>query len=228
MKTNQKNKWEELYKEGGRRGKYPNEDVIRFIQRYFPNSVARKNIKILDWGCGTGRHVYYLAKEGFSSYGVEVSWSAVKITKKWLDEEKLNAQVNKINGLNIPYPDDYFDAIIECAVLQHNRPGQIKKIVSEMARILKPGGRIFSLCKAKDDSLFKEGAKIEKDTYFIKNFVETPTIIHFFEKKELKLLWQQFSDINIEYTERTINNLSRKVSHFIVSVKKIIKYYEPR
>lgn len=220
MKTNQKNKWEELYKEGGRRGKYPNEDVVRFIQKYFPDREARKNTKILDWGCGTGRHVYYLAKEGFSVFGTEVSGSAVKITNKWLAEEKLKAKVNKINGLITPYPDGYFDAIIECAVLQHNRLGEIKKIVSEMGRILKPGGRIFSLCKAKDDSLFKEGARMEKGTYYLKNFVETPTIIHFFDKRELKLLWQRFSDINIEYTERTINNLSRKVSHYIVHVKK--------
>ncbi|MDO8667842.1 MAG: class I SAM-dependent methyltransferase [bacterium] len=220
MKTNQKNKWEELYKEGGRRGKYPNEDVIRFIQKYFPDREARKNIKILDWGCGTGRHVFYLAKEGFSAYGAEVSVSAVKITNKWLAEEKLKAQVDKINGLVTPYPDHYFDAIIECAVLQHNRRGQIKKIISEMERILKPGGRIFSLCKTKRDSLYKGGARMEKDTYYIKNFVETQTIIHFFDKKELKSQWRQFGDIKIEYTERTINNMARKVSHFIVSVRK--------
>lgn len=220
MKDQRKNKWEELYKKGGQRGRYPNEDVIRFIQRCFPDSRARGNIKILDWGCGTGRHVHYLAKEGFLTYGVEVSGAGVELTKKWLAEEKLKAQVNKIDGLTAPYQDNFFDAIIECAALQHNKPGQIKKIISEMRRMLKPGGQVFSFCKAKQDSLYKTGKRLEKDTYYINKFVETPTIIHFFDKRELKLLWQKFGEIKIEYTERTINEMTRKVFHFIVSAIK--------
>jgi ubiquinone/menaquinone biosynthesis C-methylase UbiE len=220
MKTQLINKWEELYKSGGRRGKYPNEDVIRFIQRYFPNQKIRKNIKVLDWGVGTGRHTHYLAKEGFLTYGVEISSSGVELTKRWLKKENLKAQVSKISGTRLPYPNNFFDAIIECASLQHNKLDQIKEIISEMRRILKPDGYVFSWCKTKQDSLFREGKKIEKNTFYIKKFVETPTIIHFFDKRELRLLWKQFADIKIEYTERTINDMTRTISHFIVSIKK--------
>lgn len=219
-KINQNNRWEELYKKGQYQGSYPNEDVIRFIQHHFPDREKRKNIKILDWGCGTGRHVCYLAKEGFLAYGAEVSEAGVKLTKKWLNKEKLKAKVDEIDGLTAPYRDNFFDAIIECAVLQHNEKNQINEIAAEMKRILKPGGHIFSLCKAKQDSLFKGGMRLEKDTFYIKNSVETPTIIHFFDRKELKLLWHEFTDIKIEYTERTINNMAKKVAHYIVWVTK--------
>lgn len=224
MKTNKmnpKNSWEKLYRRGEYKGRYPTEDIIRFIQSHFSDQKARKNIKILDWGVGTGRHTRYLAGEGFSTYGVETSGSGVEMTKRWLEKDGLSAQVSKINGIKLPYADNFFDAVIECASLQHNKLGQIKKIISEMKRVLKPGGYIFSWCKAKQDSLFKEGKEIEKNTFDIKNSAETPdTIIHFFSERELRLLWKQFSDIKIEYTERTINDMTRKVSHFIVSAKK--------
>lgn len=215
-----RDKWDELYKQRGLQGKYPNEDVIRFIQKYFPDEKARPGIKILDWGCGSGRHAAYLAREGFLAYAAEVSETAVGLTKLRLKNEKLKAVVSKLNGARIPYPDGFFDAIIECAALQHNTRGQIKYIISEMRRILKPGGRVFSWCKAKEDSLYRQGEKIEPNTFYLKKSVETPTIIHFFDKKEITSLWREFKNLEIEYTERTADGLERKISHYLVTALK--------
>lgn len=221
MKTiNPENKWETLYRKGIYQGKYPNEDVIRFIQRNFPDVKARKKQRVLDWGVGTGRHTVYLADENFLAYGVEVSAAGVAMTKKWLKKKNLKAEVSTINGITTPFPDNYFDAIIECASLQHNRVDQIKAMIAEMHRILKPGGKVFSWCKSRQDSLYRGGKELEKNTFHIKKNVEIPTIIHFFDDKELKLLWKDFSPVEIEYTERTIGGMKINVAHYIVSATK--------
>jgi len=213
------NKWEELYKKGYR-ARYPNEDVVRFIQRHFPDREKRRDIKILDFGCGTGRHVIYLAKEDFLTYGIDTAKSGMELTGKWLNNENLKANLKKTEGIIMSYPSNFFDAIIDCASLQHNKLIQIKKIISEMYRILKPSGYIFSYCKSKRDFLFNRGRKLENNSFYIKNFADTPTIIHFFGEKEIRLLWKKFSKIEIEYTERTLNQMASKTAHFIVDIKK--------
>ncbi len=221
MKNNLKknNGWHELYKKGFR-AKYPNEDVIRFIQRNFPEKEKRNNFKVLDFGFGTGRHVIYLAKEGFNVFGVETARAGIKLTEKWLKQEGLRADLKEIDGIKLPFPDGYFDAIIDCAAVQHNRVAEIKDIILEMRRVLKKGGVIFSFCKSTEDSLYGLGKKIENSTFYYKEGTDTYTLIHFFTKKEIKSLWGKFQKLEIENTKRTIENMSKKIAHFIVSAEK--------
>lgn len=211
--------WNELYKKGFR-GRYPNEDVIRFINRNFPNREERKSIKILDWGCGTGRHVIYLAKEGFNSYGIEIANFGIDLIRIWLKQEGLNADLRKVDGVVLPFPDRYFDAVIDCASIQHNKLEEIRKIILEIYRVLKKGGKVFSYCKCKEDSLYGKGREIEEDTFYYEIETETPTIIYFFTKEKIQLLWAKFENIEIEYTERTIKNMTEKGAHFVVTMTK--------
>jgi 2-polyprenyl-3-methyl-5-hydroxy-6-metoxy-1,4-benzoquinol methylase len=44
-------------------------------------------------GCGSGRHVVYLAKNGFEVYGIDIAKSGIKIAKEWLKDEKLKANL---------------------------------------------------------------------------------------------------------------------------------------
>lgn len=211
--------WNELYKKGFR-ARYPNEDVIRFIEKNFPEKENKKNIKILDFGFGTGRHIIYLAKEGFDVYGVEIAESGIELTKKWLEQEELKATLKQIDNFKLPFPDEYFDAVIDCAAIQHNRITEIEETISEMHRVLKKNGKVFSFCKAARDSLYGLGNRIEKYTFYYDNGTDTYTLIHFFITTKLRSLWSKFKNVEIEYTERTINNMTEKVAHFIISITK--------
>ena len=79
--------WEEIHATQ-EWGKYPSESVIRFAARNYYKS-DRKDVKILDFGCGGGSHTWYLAREGFDVYAFDGSQSAVKNVKVRLEQEGL-------------------------------------------------------------------------------------------------------------------------------------------
>ncbi|ECL6467391.1 SAM-dependent methyltransferase, partial [Campylobacter jejuni] len=54
--------WEQIFSKK-EWGKYPSENVIRFIARNFYNVQDRSKINILELGFGTGANLWFCAKE---------------------------------------------------------------------------------------------------------------------------------------------------------------------
>lgn len=145
--------WEKIFS-NREWGGYPEIPVVRFIAENF-YSLTRKNrskIKILDLGCGTGNHVWYLAREGFRVYGIDGSKTAIKFAEKRLAQEKLKAELVVGDIIRLPYENNFFDAVIDSAAIQHNCLQNIGVIIREVFRVLKQKGRIFSTLVAKDES----------------------------------------------------------------------------
>ena len=82
---------------------YPHEEVIRFFAKhivkkrgfnefeYLNNS---KNKKILDLGCGIGRHVIFSHEMGLDAYGIDISSVAIKFAKIWAKNNIKNIDQN--------------------------------------------------------------------------------------------------------------------------------------
>ncbi|MBP2029958.1 2-polyprenyl-3-methyl-5-hydroxy-6-metoxy-1,4-benzoquinol methylase [Methanohalophilus levihalophilus] len=113
-------KWEEVYR-NQEWGKYPPEELIRFIARNFYNNDFRNDVHILDIGCGTGAETWFLAREGFSAIGIDGSKTAISIAKKRFSDENLSGDFieGDIEALN--FADDFFDAVIDIVAVQHNK-----------------------------------------------------------------------------------------------------------
>ncbi|MBC2764298.1 MAG: class I SAM-dependent methyltransferase, partial [ANME-2 cluster archaeon] len=111
--------WNTLYKEKGIVQKEPSEKVINAIK--FFNRVGSK--KILDLGCGTGRHTTLLVKENFEVYGCDNSEDALSIIKEIL----VYNEFRLCDMTKLPYEDEYFDGIICYQVIQHGKIADIKK-----------------------------------------------------------------------------------------------------
>jgi ubiquinone/menaquinone biosynthesis C-methylase UbiE len=115
----------------------PHKDLPEFIKLL--KQAKAKNV--LDLGCGTGRHLVALAKAGFKVYGIDLTDIAIKIAKKWLGSENINADLIVCNIYEeLPYKNNFFDGVISTKAMHHARVSQIKKLVKELGRVMRPGG----------------------------------------------------------------------------------------
>ena len=132
--------WNRIFEKQGEVFLKSQEDIPRIVKLFKKKGVK----KVLDLGCGTGRHVIYFAKNNFDVYGIDIAKEGIKITKEWLKKEKLQANLN-IGSIyqKLPYKDSFFDAVISTNTIHHARIKKIQKAIQEMERVLKLKGQIF-------------------------------------------------------------------------------------
>lgn len=216
-------RWEEVHK-NREWGRYPSEDIIRFVARNY-YKMDRKKIKILDVGCGQGANTWYIAREGFDTYAFDGAKSAVDKARKNLSEEKLKAEISVADASDTGYNNNFFDCIIDGAVIYANTLDGIKSILKEMYRILKIDGKLFStgLFNRKTTG-YGTGEIIEKNT---ERNLKTGTLqelgtVHFFDKEEIINIWREcgFANIKIDSVERTDYDGKYITGYYIVEATK--------
>ena len=105
-------------------------------------------MSLLDAGCGGGRNLVYFLRNGFKVYGVDQSATAI-VQAKSLATELLNAiesdQFRVENVERMSFSNETFDVVLSSAVLHFaNDEEHWQAMVSEMWRVLKPGGIFFA------------------------------------------------------------------------------------
>lgn len=140
MEKLDKKAWDKTFKKRGRVFIVPQQDMPKIVEFFKSEDVK----KVLDLGCGSGRHIVYLAKQGFDVYGIDIARHGIKIARDWLKEKRLKAHFKVCDIYKeLPYKDNFFDAIVSIRTLHHGKIEDIRKLVKEMKRILKPAGLIF-------------------------------------------------------------------------------------
>ncbi|WXG46914.1 MAG: class I SAM-dependent methyltransferase [Candidatus Atabeyarchaeum deiterrae] len=132
--------WNEAFKREGRIFTEVQEDIPKVSELFKEHGVKR----ILDLGFGSGRHTVYLAEMDFEVHGIDIAREGMRLTESWLKERNLKADL-KIGNIydKLPYPDEFFDAIISVEVMHHSVIEDIRKLIKEMERILRPSGLLF-------------------------------------------------------------------------------------
>ena len=114
-------------------------------------AMKKMNVKqgdtALDVACGTADWTIALAKNSTNGkiVGIDFSENMLNVGKNKIRELSLDKQVELAigNAMNLPYEDNTFDhATIGFAL--RNVP-DIEKVLSEMMRVIKPGGKVVSL-----------------------------------------------------------------------------------
>lgn len=202
--------WEEIFR-SREWGRYPPEELIRFVARRFYSAPDRGTVKILEIGCGTGANIWFLAREGFEAYGIDGSSTAIQKARLRMAEEGLSAdlRVGDVLHLREHYPRNYFDAVIDVACLQCNLPTPVKAILDGMVELLRPGGRVFSMLVADGSYGCGLGREVEPGTFV--DIPEGPAkgmgLCHFFTLSEIREIFRGFCEVQIEYSTRSLNQL---------------------
>jgi ubiquinone/menaquinone biosynthesis C-methylase UbiE len=101
------------------------------------SSVLHDGHHILELGCGTGYFTRELAKLSIQITAIDISPDLIEEARKEVSSVRVDFQIQ--NAYQMTCENNLFDAIVGSSVLHHL---DIEKAVSEMYRILKPGGQI--------------------------------------------------------------------------------------
>lgn len=73
-----------------------------------------KSLKILDVGCGTGRHAIELTKRGYNVTGIDLSESQLARAKSKAEKEGLYIDFQQHDARNLPFNSEFDVAIMLC------------------------------------------------------------------------------------------------------------------
>jgi SAM-dependent methyltransferase len=188
---NQLSVWENIYKQGGRIFQEPLGEVVSLV----PLLKSLMCSKILDLGCGNGRHTIYLAGLGFQLYGTDSSPTGLALAHSGLRMAGLEASLLVSDFRQpIPFQSAVFDAIITTRVLHHARLSEIELAAAEVSRIARVGGIILY---ASPIGWHKEGSfeEIEPQTYLPLEGREKGLPHHIFKLDEIQKLFSGFEKL---------------------------------
>jgi|SRR6266705_1659817 len=148
--------WDESYTRRENHVFSPSEEVVRFVARHLRRRIGLDEIvdvlpgaagmRVLDVGCGIGRHLIYGQQMGLSMYGIDLSSEAVRVAREWLqrihvDDAEGRAVVGDVRAL--PWPDRHFDHALSDGVLDSMTFEIACAGVADLARVLKPAGLFY-------------------------------------------------------------------------------------
>lgn len=117
-----------------------------FRQHVLEVAALRGDERLLDAGCGTGMMALRIAARfpGCTVHGIDVSPKMLEVAR--LDAEKQGLDVDfQIGSItDLPHIDDAFDVVITNIMYHHLDLTEKRQAVSEIARVLRPGGRYVS------------------------------------------------------------------------------------
>lgn len=111
-----------------------------YVEQILPIALAEldDSTQVLDIGCGDGQISRLLARAGIQVIGVDPTWNQISVAA----DRGGGAQYIRSGAAQLPFACDSFDAAVACLVFEH--VDELDTAVSEVARVLRPGGQ-FSL-----------------------------------------------------------------------------------
>lgn len=214
--------WEQIFKSQSW-GKYPPVEVVRFVARNFYNAPDRRGVRLFEAGCGPGANLWFMAREGFSVYGMDGSEAAIGLARERLNKEcpswRGELKVGDIGRL--PYPDSYFDAVIDVEAIYANSYENSRRIYSELARVTKDGGKLLSIAFAKGSWGDGTGENVGHNAWLAS---EGPLAgkgySRFADLDEIGELISGFELSNLEVSVRTMNNRGHEIKEWVIEAVK--------
>lgn len=212
-------------------GKYPNEELVRFIGKnlFSIPMDKRKDIRILEVGVGQGANIWFLLNEGFDVYGFDISKSAIEKLKNFLKEKNLLPEDHEKRFLVVDMREEFpfkldFDIIIDSATTLCSTYTEHFKIYENLYKALKNGGIFWLFHILKGSWGYGTGNLIDKDTF--DNTSEGPLkdqgVIYYADICDLINILQtaSFQIVSKEILTRTYENTSKLLSWAIIQAQK--------
>ncbi|MFW2334854.1 class I SAM-dependent methyltransferase [Ilumatobacter sp.] len=168
------------------------------IDHLVPALGLEPGMRVLDVGCGPGRHAHALAQLGISVHGVDISHRFVEIARA---DAPAGATFERLDARSMPF-DGEFDAVIclcQGAFGLMTADGHDDVVFTGIARALRPGGRLalsafssYFVARHWDGADFDAGTGVNHERTEIRDesgeSIETSLWTGCYTPRELRLL----------------------------------------
>jgi SAM-dependent methyltransferase/uncharacterized protein YbaR (Trm112 family) len=96
---------------------------------------------LLEIGCSWGRWCVAAARAGYRPVGIDPSLNGVLAARRVTRQLGVDASFAVADGRYLPFRDGTFDQVFSYSVLQHLSKQDVCEILSDVSRVLRPGGR---------------------------------------------------------------------------------------
>jgi SAM-dependent methyltransferase len=108
---------------------------LRRLRRLVPGG------RLLDVGCGEGRHAIAAAKMGFEVVAIDYEPLAIRRAKRFASKHRAKGiTFRQGNALDLPFARMSFDVVLDYGCLHHQRKSAWAAYKASLLRVLKPGG----------------------------------------------------------------------------------------
>jgi len=105
-----------------------------------------KGSRGLDVGCVTGENAIFLAENGFSVTGLDVSRKALETAKAKAMQRRVKVDLRVGSALAMDFPEGSFDTTIDSGLFHTFTDEDRPEFAAEIARVLRGDGLYFMLC----------------------------------------------------------------------------------
>lgn len=170
--------WEDRWRSEAGRADWvtPEQEVIELAEKL----VAQGAKRALDLGCGVGRHALALALTGLDVEAFDSSAAGLEHVRSEAERYQLGIATHAGDIGALPFEDARFDLIVSWNVIYHCDDKEIRRAISEIHRILKPGGTVHATLLSKRHSDYGIGKEISPNFWIDPNADPDSAHPHYF------------------------------------------------
>jgi tellurite methyltransferase len=139
----------------------PEPDVAAFAARLATGGA----LKVLDLGCGVGRHALAYARLGLDVTAVDMAEQGLSELRRASLEEGLTIATQVAAMTELPFETSSFDHVLSFNVIYHGDPLIVRAAIAEIARVLKPGCSYQGTMLSKRNVKYGKGEEVAPDTF---------------------------------------------------------------
>ncbi len=144
------------------------EKFTRWLERETKRKVLNPTSSVIDFGCGNGQNLLYLAGSyGMHGIGIDYSGAAIKEANKLAAQEEahLKYEIRNISGLHLDIPNNSQTLALDIMSSHFLNKKDRRVLRDEIYRILKPGGYLFMKTFLQDEGAYSRRLqKQQQDT----------------------------------------------------------------
>jgi len=159
--------------------------------------VSEGRTRILDIGCGLGRHTVYLAARGFDVTATDNAPAALAACGKNLDDLNLRAELLKLDMAAMDFPPGRFDGVVASNVIHHADLATLERILASITDMLAPRGLFVWVTPTPRHFAFGRGREIEPNTWIGSEAADGDLPHHYSTEAEVRDLLHAYEVLSI-------------------------------